>query len=235
MDDKEKLEQHLETLLKENKITSRELVEMSEKLKKRYPGLPHVCDYYGYAVDIGWYAFEGHRFSPDPNAYPNLQGVVAWLSRNLHAEPGEQGLIITPDKITKPWGDYCPPYNSLDDGKQNTLSMLKDVKKRAESMSYFGKDLPIALWCAKYCKNGVKPGEGFMPAIHQLEAIVDNSYRVNDALKRINGALIGGTIWSSSETGQRAYCIKTGWLRTGPTIESESKWIDYHVRCVIAF
>lgn len=62
MDDKEKLEQHLETLLKENKITSRELVEMSEKLKKRYPGLPHVCDYYGYAVDIGWYAFEGHRF-----------------------------------------------------------------------------------------------------------------------------------------------------------------------------
>lgn len=34
MDDKEKLEQHLETLLKENKITSRELVEMSEKLKK---------------------------------------------------------------------------------------------------------------------------------------------------------------------------------------------------------
>lgn len=113
--------------------------------------------------------------------------------------------------------------------------MLKDVRKRADVMSYFGQDLPIALWCAKYCKNGVKPGEGFMPAINQLEAIVNNSYRVNDALERINGALIGGTIWSSSETGQRAYCIKTGWLRTGPTIESESKWIDYHVRCVIAF
>lgn len=137
--------------------------------------------------------------------------------------------------ITKPWGNYYPPYSSLDDGKQNTLSVLKDVRKRADVMSYFGKDLPIALWCAKYCKNGVKPGEGFMPAIHQLEAIVDNSYRVNDALKRINGALIGGTIWSSSETGQSAYCIKTGWIRTSPTRESERKWNEYHVRCVIAF
>ena len=56
-------------------------------------------------IEVGWYAFEGDKFSPNPNAYPNLQGVVAWLNPDPNAPVGKRGLILTPDAMLKLWAD----------------------------------------------------------------------------------------------------------------------------------
>mgnify|MGYP000836875977 CR=1 FL=1 len=180
-------------------------------------------------VKVGWYAFAGGKFSPDPDAYPNCQGVVGWVNPDKSALQGQRGLIVTPDEVQKAWSDKDCETNIKDgyDGKGNTEKLIAYGK--AHDISF-----PAAEWCAKYCKNGVKPGEGFLPAIKQLERIVVNREIVNPALKRINGVELGGWTWSSSEYSfYHAWGVygSNGWLGNGTNKAN----YDYYVRCVLAF
>ena len=145
-------------------------------------------------VKVGWYAFAGGKFSPDPDSYPNCQGVVGWVNPDKNAPQGQRGLIVTPDEVKKAWSDKHCETNIKDeyDGKGNTEKLIAYGK--AHDISF-----PAAEWCAQYSKNGVKPGEGFMPASEQLKLIVANRKIVNPALQKIGGIILDGWIWSSSE------------------------------------
>jgi len=178
-------------------------------------------------VKVGWYAFAGGKFSPDPDSYPNCQGVVGWVNPDKNAPQGQRGLIVTPDEVKKAWSDKHCETNIKDeyDGKGNTEKLIAYGK--AHDISF-----PAAEWCAQYSKNGVKPGEGFMPASEQLKLIVANRKIVNPALQKIGGIILDGWIWSSSE-----YNYGYAWL----VFADDGGVTNYHksdygyVRCVLAF
>ena len=178
-------------------------------------------------VKVGWYAFAGGKFSPDPDSYPNCQGVVGWVNPDKNAPQGQRGLIVTPDEVKKAWSDKHCETNIKDeyDGKGNTEKLIAYGK--AHDISF-----PAAEWCAQYSKNGVKPGEGFMPASEQLKLIVANRKIVNPALQKIGGIILDGWIWSSSEyTDYGAWLVYANNGHVG--------WLGKHlygcVRCVLAF
>ena len=178
-------------------------------------------------VKVGWYAFAGGKFSPDPDSYPNCQGVVGWVNPDKSAPQGQRGLIVTPDEVKKAWSDKDCETNIKDeyDGKGNTEKLIAYGK--AHDISF-----PAAEWCAQYSKNGVKPGEGFMPASEQLKLIVANRKIVNPALQKIGGIILDGWYWSSSE-----YSYGTAWLvyAYDGSVYGNSKYYNLYVRCVLAF
>ena len=179
-------------------------------------------------VKVGWYAFAGGKFSPDPDSYPNCQGVVGWVNPDKSAPQGQRGLIVTPDEVEKAWSDKHCETNIKDeyDGKGNTEKLIAYGKKHKIKF-------PAAEWCNAYCKNGVKPREGFMPAKEQLERIVANREIVNPALQKIGGIILDGWIWASCEydgSGARDVLADNG------AVDYSCKYHLYHyVRCVLAF
>ena len=176
-------------------------------------------------IVVGWYAFAGGKFSKDP-AYPNCQGVVAWINPNPNAPIGKRGLIITPDEVTLEWVDEDCEAGICDeeDGQANTRKLIAYGKE-------YGISFPAAKWCYAYSKNAVTPGEGFLPAKNQLKRIVANRDIINSALKRIGGVILDGWIWSSSE-----YSYGNAWnvLAYGG-VYGGSKGNSFYVRCVLAF
>ena len=178
-------------------------------------------------VKVGWYAFAGGKFSPNPNAYANCQGVVGWVNPDKNAPQGQRGLIVTLDEVKKAWSDKHCETNIKDeyDGKGNTEKLIAYGK--AHDISF-----PAAEWCAQYSQNGVRPGEGFMPASEQLKRIVANREIVNPALQKINGVELSGWIWSSSE-----YAYDRAWVvgARGGNVYDGSKYAGLYVRCVLAF
>ena len=178
-------------------------------------------------VKVGWYAFAGGKFSPDPDSYPNCQGVVGWVNPDKSAPQGQRGLIVTPDEVKKAWSDKDCETNIKDeyDGKGNTEKLIAYGKKHKINF-------PAAEWCAQYSKNGVRPGEGFMPSKEQLERIVANRKIVNPALQGIGGIILDGWYWSSSE-----YSYGTAWLvyAYDGSVYGNSKYYNLYVRCVLAF
>mgnify|MGYP001089200305 CR=1 FL=1 len=178
-------------------------------------------------VKVGWYAFAGGKFSPDPDSYPNCQGVVGWVNPDKSAPQGQRGLIVTPDEVKKAWSDKHCETNIKDeyDGKGNTEKLI--VYGKAHGISF-----PAAEWRVRYSKNGVRPGEGFMPAKEQLKRIVANRELVNPALQGIGGIILDGWYWSSSE-----YSYGTAWLvyAYDGSVYGNSKYYNLYVRCVLAF
>ena len=178
-------------------------------------------------VKVGWYAFAGGKFSPNPDSYPNCQGVVGWVNPDKNAPQGQRGLIVTPDEVEKAWSDKDCETNIKDeyDGKGNTEKLIAYGKK-------YKINFPAAEWCAQYSKNGVKPGEGFMPALKQLERIVVNREIINPAMQKIDGVELGGWTWSSSE-----FYLYTAWLvyASDGDVGNFDKYYGYYVRCVLAF
>ena len=179
-------------------------------------------------VKVGWYAFAGGKFSPDPDSYPNCQGVVGWVNPDKNAPQGQRGLIVTPDEVKKAWSDKHCETNIKDeyDGKGNTEKLIAYGK--AHDISF-----PAAEWCAQYSKNGVKPGEGFMPASEQLKLIVANRKIVNPALQKIGGIILDGWIWSSSEYSS-SYAWGVGAYTGNVDWRGKYNYTGY-VRCVLAF
>ena len=178
-------------------------------------------------VKVGWYAFAGGKFSPVSDTYPNCQGVVGWVNPDKSAPQGQRGLIITPDEVKKAWSSVNCETNIKDeyDGKGNTKKLI--VYGKAHGISF-----PAAEWCVRYSKNGVRPGEGFMPASEQLKRIVANREIVNPALQKINGVELSGWIWSSSEYDDfyaRFVLAYNGYVDWG------HKLYNRYVRCVLAF
>ena len=178
-------------------------------------------------VKVGWYAFAGGKFSPDPDSYPNCQGVVGWVNPDKSAPQGQRGLIVTLDEVKKAWSDKDCETNIKDeyDGKGNTEKLI--VYGKAHGISF-----PAAEWCVRYSKNGVRPGEGFMPSKEQLKLIVANRELVNPALQGIGGIILDGWYWSSSE-----YSYGTAWLvyAYDGSVYGNSKYYNLYVRCVLAF
>ena len=178
-------------------------------------------------VKVGWYAFAGGKFSPDPDSYPNCQGVVGWVNPDKNAPQGQRGLIVTLDEVKKAWSDKHCETNIKDeyDGKGNTEKLI--VYGKAHGISF-----PAAEWCAQYSQNGVRPGEGFMPASEQLKRIVANREIINPAMQKIDGVELGGWIWSSSK-----YSYNYAWtVHAGDgTVYSSHNSNYYCVRCVLAF
>ena len=179
-------------------------------------------------VKVGWYAFAGGKFSPAPDAYANCQGVVGWVNPDKSAPKGQRGLIVTRDQREKQWSRKdCKTYvRDQHDGKANTEMLIAYGKAH-------GISFPAAEWCNTYCWNGVKVGEGFLPALTQLERIIANRGIVNPALERIDGVKLGGWIWSSSE-----YSPSHAWdvLADNGAVDYSCKYHLYHyVRCVLAF
>ena len=178
-------------------------------------------------VKVGWYAFAGGKFSPAPDAYANCQGVVGWVNPDKSAPIGQRGLIITPDEVKKAWSSVNCETNIKDeyDGKGNTEKLI--VYGKAHGISF-----PAAEWCVRYSKNGVRPGEGFMPSKEQLKLIVANRELVNPALQGIGGIILDGWYWSSSE-----YSYGTAWLvyAYDGSVYGNSKYYNLYVRCVLAF
>ncbi len=144
-------------------------------------------------IKVGWYAFEGGNFSPIPNAYPNCQGVVAWLNPNKFARKGQRGLILIPEDIKAVWSnEYCEvDVTDKNDGYCNTQKILAYGK--ANSVKF-----PAAEWCATYSKNGIKSGMAFMPALNQLKKMMRYHEEINEALSQIGGDLLEDWCWSST-------------------------------------
>ena len=179
-------------------------------------------------VKVGWYAFAGGKFSPVSDTYPNCQGVVGWVNPDKSAPQGQRGLIVTPDEVKKAWSDKDCETNIKDeyDGKGNTEKLIAYGKKHKIKF-------PAAEWCNAYCKNGVKPREGFMPAKEQLERIVANREIVNPALQKIGGIILGGWIWSSSEyTDSYVWYV---YANNGGLNYDYKNFNCGYVRCVLAF
>ena len=178
-------------------------------------------------VKVGWYAFAGGKFSPAPDAYANCQGVVGWVNPDKSAPIGQRGLIITPDEVKKAWSSVNCETNIKDeyDGKGNTEKLI--VYGKAHGISF-----PAAEWCVRYSKNGVRPGEGFMPSKEQLKRIVANWELVNPALQKIDGIIPDGWIWSSSEDDYAyAWVVNAG----DGSVSFYNKGSNLYVRCVLAF
>lgn len=179
-------------------------------------------------IEVGYYAFEGGKFSPDPKTYPNLQGVVAWLNPDPNAPAGKRGLIITPDESLILWADKDCVTGICDeeDGQANTRKLIAYGKEH-------GISFPAAKWCYAYSKNAVTPGEGFLPAKNQLKRIVANRDIINPALEKIGGKILKSLIWSSSEDSNN--CV---W-----GVNASYGCVDYYGkslrslfgRCVLAF
>ena len=178
-------------------------------------------------VKVGWYAFAGGKFSPVSDTYPNCQGVVGWVNPDKSAPQGQRGLIITPDEVKKAWSDKGCKTNIKDeyDGKGNTEKLIAYGKKHKINF-------PAVEWCAQYSKNGVRPGEGFMPSKEQLKRIVANWELVNPALQKIDGIILDGWIWSSSEDDYAyAWVVNAG----DGSVSFYNKGSNLYVRCVLAF
>ena len=221
------VENYLKNLLFSGEITIEELENLSVRLRDelKQPKKKNASSFS--EVEVGWYAFAGGKFSPDSDAYPNCQGVVGWVNPDKNAPEGQRGLIITPDEVEMMWSDKYYETNIKDayDGKGNTEKLIAYGKKCKINF-------PAAEWCAAYCKNGVRPGEGFMPAKEQLKRIVANRMIVNPALQKIDGSELSGWIWSSSK-----YSYNYAWtVHAGDgTVYSSHNSNYYCVRCVLAF
>ena len=223
------LEIYLQGLLSSGEITIEELEYLSVRLrgKLKQPKKKNASSFS--EVEVGWYAFAGGKFSPDSDTYPNCQGVVGWVNPDKSAPKGQRGLIVTPDEVKKAWSSVNCETNIKDeyDGKGNTEKLIAYGKKCKINF-------PAAEWCAAYCKNGVRPGEGFMPAKEQLKRIVANRKIVNPALQKIGGGELDGWYWSSSEYNDYDTAWNVGASGGGAYYVAKA-WYRSYVRCVLAF
>ena len=176
---------------------------------------------------VGWFAFEGEKYSPNPKAYPNCQGVVSWVNPDKDAPVGKKALILLPETFCSNWGCWkMVDATSFDDGRLNTQKILRYASEHK-------LNFPAAEWCYAYSKNGVKPGEAFLAAKKQLEWIVANCDVINSALEKIGGQILKGWIWSSSEYSS-GYAWYVG--ADAGDVDWCSKDFNYcYVRCVLAF
>ncbi len=145
-------------------------------------------------VKVGWYAFADGNFSPNPDAYEQLQGVVGWLNPDKDAPSGQRGLIVLAEVESLPWANArCVTRVWGDDGKYNTRLLLEYGKRNNIAF-------PAAEWCASYSQNGIKAGEAFLPSKLQLLQLSANLDIICSALAELGIDLgVYATCWSSTE------------------------------------
>ena len=144
-------------------------------------------------VGLFWYAFAGGKFSSNPKAYPNCQGVVGWINPDPNAPEGNRIYIVLPEQNSLKYSyEYCKTgVDDLYDGRANTKKLLEYGRKH-------GVKFPAAEFAFNYTKNGVKKGEAFLPAREQLVRLCENTKKLRKSLKKIGGTF-EGFLLSSSE------------------------------------
>lgn len=139
------------------------------------------------------YAFEGGKFSPNPRAYPNCQGVVGYINPYADAHDGNKIFVVLPEQDMFAFAEGPCEVNTsrIRSGREATLKLIEYGKK-------FNLAFPAAEYAFNYCKNGIKQGEAFLPSITELNNVCSNADGVRKALERIGGSFEGG-LWSSTE------------------------------------
>ena len=147
-----------------------------------------------------WYAFEGKKFSPDPEAYPNCQGVVGWINPDKDAPEGDKIYVVLPELEDFMYSDGDCEVGGYDlfDGKSNTRKMIEYEK------IHLG-ECPAARYAYNYTKNGVKKGEAFWPASEQLVRLCKYDRLLEERLKKIGGKW---ACWLLSSTECDNYCAR---------------------------
>ena len=175
-------------------LQSKAEVNSSEELSIVNPGFP--ADDVRSQTKLFWYAFEGKKFSSDPKAYPNCQGVVGWINPDPNAPEGDRVYVVLPEQKQVPYSsNYCY-VGAIDlyDGRSNTKKLIDYGKEHHI-------EFPAFEYAHNYTKNGVKQGEAFGLAREQLRQVCVNRDSIREALKLIGGTF-EGWLWSSSEGGK---------------------------------
>ena len=176
------------------------------------------------------YAFEGGKFSTDPKAYPNCQGVVGWINPDPAAPEGDRVYVI----LLIPYLEWELPYSDEKcfvgatdkyDGKSNTLKLLEYGKKH-------GVRFPVAELAFNYCKNGVKKGEAFSPAQEQLKHFIGKAETFMQLLYEVGGG-ISAYVWSSTEVNEEKACTVD--INSFCGVECMTKTHPDGVCCIIAY
>ena len=134
-------------------------------------------------VHPGWYAFEGYRFSANPDAYPNRQGVVSFIDKN--APKGKRIGVLLPKMVMST--RYHPKAIWLGADDEN------DGWKNSKLIGVEVDDCNVV---------GIDKDNIFSPAIRQLEACGLNQDIVNQSLLAIGGDPLYDFIWSSTEVNK---------------------------------
>ncbi len=195
-----------------------------EKLTMVNPDFP--ADDIRSRTKLFWYAFEGGKFSPDPKAYPNCQGVVGWINPDPNAPEGNKIYVVLPEQQYLQYSTrYClTGADDLYDGRANTKKLIEYGKKHNVCF-------PAAERAFNYCENGVKQGESFLPARDQLSLVARNCVGVRKALKLIGGTF-EGWLWSSSE---ESYHNAWDVLSSNDGVGGYYKYYDHSVSCFLAY
>lgn len=235
--EREKAKDDLRAFADEYGLSAQELkklaTEVAQELERGRTVSSEVMQQDLSKLEVGWYAFEGKKFSPNPKAYPNCQGVVAWLNPDLNAPIGKRGLILTPDVIKTQWAEaYCKTeICDEEDGMTNTERLVAYAEMHEITFL-------AAQWCYLYSKNGVKPGEGFLPAKIQFKQVSANIDIINPALDKIGGRILDVAEWCWTSTeAENANRYKFA-LVVSPyagCVELGDKYDCYSVRCFLAF
>jgi len=139
------------------------------------------------------YAFEGGKFSSDPKAYPNCQGVVGYINPYANASEGNKIFVVLSEQGHCTFADAPCEVNTqwVKSGKEATSMLIQYGKK-------YGLKFQAAEYAINYCKNGIKRGDAFLPSSTELTAVCKNAEGVREALKKIGGTF-EGNLWSSTE------------------------------------
>ena len=223
MEDKKKnLEQMLYDLLTNKEMTPKEISNFVQKVLEDYEADP-------INIDVGWFAFAGGKFSPDPSAFDDLFGVVAWVNPDKRAPKGERVLILMPNaKPVEKWSNKIIEAKISDeqDGAANTKDLISFGWKHR---MYF----PAVEWCFQYCRNGVTAGTAFLPANKQWQKIVPNADVINRAMFIIDGVPLRGKVLSSTEYGTHfVWSVDTG---SGSLCLEEKDNLKALPRCLVAW
>ena len=188
------LQDFVEYWLEQHKVDKKRICKIVEPEKVQIYDSIFSADDIRSRTKLFWYAFEGEKFSRDPKAYPNCQGVVGWINPDPNAPEGERIYVVLPEQQKLPYASKLCYVGAIDlyNCRGNTLKLIEYGKKH-------NVKFPAAEFAFNYCNNGVKQGEAFLPARDQLSLVVENCVGVRRALKLIRGTF-EDWLWSSSET-----------------------------------
>lgn len=139
------------------------------------------------------------------------------------------GLGICRDQERMPWSsDYLEVGNEMvESGFEATQMILQAAKKN-------GKQAEAAQYCANYAKYGIKAGQAFLFSKFEAKKLSSNVLKINASLTLLNGVLLGGNLWSSSEYNNFSSWILCVNVTDGLSIHDKNNGNNRSVRPVLA-
>lgn len=150
---------------------------------------------YSQGCKVGDIAYPGGSIVPEVMDGIKATGIVAWKNPDLAAPIAQRGLVLGLNRKRVAWSDTreLTGIKDLDDGWGNTQRLIKIGKEKDWTFH-------AAEWCANYAKDGVKPGEAFLPAKEQWEKIALNTEVIAKSLEELGSNIkLRGYLTTSSE------------------------------------